>query len=110
MWQRPRKRDPKMGWHRACEVRRSHRQKEEQMKPQLNTHWLAALIAAALTANDSQAAQTKEKNMPTHDYSAIQPKTRAFLEAPVAQGGPPTYTLSYRNAPPMLANPPTPAR
>jgi len=99
-----------MGWHRACEVRRSHRQKEEQMKPQLNTHWLAALIAAALTANDSQAAQTKEKNMPTHDYSAIQPKTRAFLEALVAQGGPPIYTLSYRDARAMLDNAQSAAR
>ena len=36
--------------------------------------------------------------MPTHDYSAIQPKTRAFLEALDAQGEPPIYTLSYREA------------
>jgi len=36
--------------------------------------------------------------MPDHDYSAIQPKTRALLAALDAQGGPPLYTLSYRDA------------
>ncbi len=36
--------------------------------------------------------------MSTHDYSAIQPKTRALLEALDGQGGPPLYTLSYRDA------------
>jgi len=36
--------------------------------------------------------------VPAHDYSAIQPKTRAFLEALDAQEEPPIYTLSYREA------------
>ncbi len=40
--------------------------------------------------------------MSTHDYSAIQPKTRAFLEALDAEGGPPIYTLPYREARAML--------
>src|SRR5262249_39159283 len=38
------------------------------------------------------------------DYSAIQPKTRAFLEALDAQGGPPLYTLSPREARAVLDN------
>src|SRR5215467_609640 len=36
--------------------------------------------------------------MSTHDYSAIQPKTRAFLEALDDQGGPPIYTLTPQEA------------
>jgi len=48
--------------------------------------------------------------MSTHDYSAIQPKTRAFLEALEAQGGPPIYTLSYRDARAVLDNAQSAAR
>src|SRR5215470_12465924 len=36
--------------------------------------------------------------MSNHDYSTIQPKTRALLEALDDQGGPPLYALSYRDA------------
>jgi acetyl esterase len=42
--------------------------------------------------------------MSNHDYSAIQPKTRALLEALDAQGGPPLYALSYRDARAVLDN------
>ena len=42
--------------------------------------------------------------MSTHDYSAIQARTRAFLEALDAQEGPPLYTLSPRDARAVLDN------
>ena len=40
--------------------------------------------------------------MSTHDYSAIQPKARAFLEDRDARGGPPIDTLPYREVRRML--------
>ena len=33
-----------------------------------------------------------------HDYSGIEPKTRAFLQAIDSEGGPPIYSLSYSDA------------
>src|SRR5919109_3535423 len=61
-------------------------------------------LAGDSRGSGKKVSQATANGTTTHNYTGVEQKTRAFLESPQEQGGPPIYTLSPQEARAVLSN------